>query len=240
MTIHLPYLENPNTPFPAVETALSDPDGLLAFGGDLSPIRLLSAYQNGIFPWYSHDDPILWWSPSKRAILKPSEFTPSKSLKKCLRQSYYQVSLNKATKEVIELCASTRSAEETWITTEMQQAYIDLIKLGHCHSIEVWDGEQLVGGLYGLLIGKVFCGESMFSLQTNTSKIAFWHLCYYFDSIGGKLIDCQLENAHLISLGVNIFERSVFIQTLQQLTTKTIERDLLSPRTLHAPTAAKE
>lgn len=232
MTIHLPYIESPITPFPEVETALHDPDGLLAFGGDLSPKRILDAYQHGIFPWYSQDDPILWWSPSHRAILKPSEFTPSKSLKKFFKRSGYKVTLNSVTKEIIELCSSTRSPDETWITSEMKQAYKNLADLGHCHSIEVWRDTELVGGLYGLAIGRVFCGESMFSLESNASKVAFWHLCEYFRTIQGELIDCQLENDHLLSLGVDIVSRDLFIKQLDQLKFKPIKSGAFAPRTI--------
>lgn len=215
MTLYLPCLDDLHGQFPPVKQALDEPNGLLAFGGDLQPKTILRAYQHGIFPWYSDDDPILWWSPNQRAVIQPSDFKPSKSLRKYMRKSNLTVTLNQATPTIIKLCASTRSVEETWITQEMQDAYIKLAHLGHCHSIEVWSEKTIVGGLYGLNIGQVFCGESMFSLTSNASKIAFWHLCHYFNNVGGKLIDCQIMNSHLLSLGVTEISRDSFISQLK-------------------------
>lgn len=216
MTIYLPCLDESNNQFPPVENALSEPNGLLAFGGNLHPTTLIKAYQNGIFPWYSDDDPILWWSPTLRAVIKPDCFKPAKSLRKHFKKSNWQVTLNQATSQVIELCASTRTPEETWITREMQNAYIELARLGHCHSVEVWESQQLIGGLYGVKIGKIFCGESMFSLKSNASKVAFWHLCVHFNQVGGLLIDCQMMNDHLKTLGVTEVSRAYFIRQLEQ------------------------
>ena len=171
--------------FPALDNALIEPNGLLAAGGDLSPERLLAAYSQGVFPWFNEDDPILWWSPAPRAIFLPNEFKPSKSLRKFYRKSGYQITLNNACHDVIRQCADCRSPEETWITEDMIQAYQTMHNLGHCHSVEVWHQDKLVGGFYGLQIGSVFCGESMFSLANNASKIALWFFCRHFSDQGG-------------------------------------------------------
>ncbi|OEF25360.1 leucyl/phenylalanyl-tRNA--protein transferase [Vibrio rumoiensis] len=232
MTLYLPCLDTLNEPFPPVEQALNEPNGLLAFGGNLHPETILQAYQSGIFPWFSDDDPILWWSPTPRAVIRPAEFKPSKSLRKHMRRSGLTVTLNKATPLIIKLCASTRSIEETWITQEMQDAYIKLAHLGHCHSIEVWQNDSIIGGLYGLKIGRIFCGESMFSSESNASKIAFWHLCHYFNRVGGQLIDCQIMNDHLLSLGVIDITRESFISQLDQYKSSNIADDLFHPQTL--------
>lgn len=231
MTIYLPQLDsNETSPFPVIESALNDPDGLLAMGGDLSSVRLLNAYQHGIFPWYSFGDPILWWSPSIRGIFLPAQFSPSKSLKKFFRKSNYEVTINKSTAQVIELCASTRSSEETWIMPEMIDAYKQLATLGICHSVEVWCNNELVGGLYGLQIGQVFCGESMFSLQTNASKIALWQFCEHFVASGGQLIDCQMMNPHLESLGAIEMKRADFKIKLDQLANQTVSSHCYFPQ----------
>lgn len=217
MAIYLTELDSDNLWFPSPHEALHDPNGLLAYGGDLTPDRLLLAYQHGIFPWYSEDDPILWWSPSPRAVFDPKTFKPSKSLKKFQKKHEYQVSINMATETVIEQCASTRSADETWLTNDMQNAYKKLATMGHCHSVEVWQNNKIIGGLYGISIGQVFCGESMFSLKTNASKIALWYFCQHFTAMRGKLIDCQVMNKHLKSLGAMELEREEFIQSLLSL-----------------------
>lgn len=231
MTIYLPQLDsNETSPFPVIESALNDPDGLLAMGGDLSSVRLLNAYQHGIFPWYSSGDPILWWSPSIRGVFLPTQFSPSKSLRKFFRKSNYEVTINKSTAQVIELCASTRSAEETWIMPEMIDAYKQLATLGICHSVEVWCNNELVGGLYGLQIGQVFCGESMFSLQTNASKIALWQFCEHFVASGGQLIDCQMMNPHLESLGAIEMKRADFKIKLDQLANQTVSSHCYFPQ----------
>ncbi len=235
MKIFLPELSTDRHSFPPINEAIDTPDGLLAIGGDLHPDRLLSAYQQGIFPWYSHNEPILWWSPSIRATFDPKAFEPSKSLKKYFRKSGYKVTLNQATKEVITLCAQTRSPEETWLVKEMRDAYIDLSTLGHVHSVEVWLKDQIVGGLYGVEIGQVFCGESMFSLQSNASKIALWHFCQHFYRCGGALIDCQLMNAHLKSLGAVECSRADFKGTLDILKTKKVSEQCYLPQLLKIP-----
>ncbi len=211
--------------FPHPKQALESPDGLLAVGGDLSSRRLLKAYRNGIFPWYSADEPIMWWSPSVRGVIRPELFVANKSLRKAFRKGNYKVTINHVTQQVIDLCASTRDKDNTWITDEMRFAYHHLTELGLCHSFEVWENEQLVGGLYGLHIGQAFCGESMFSLQSNASKIAFWYLCQHFSQHGGQLIDCQLMNSHLKSLGVVEQNRADFLLELKQLKDRSVAND---------------
>ncbi|GAD90482.1 leucyl/phenylalanyl-tRNA--protein transferase [Vibrio halioticoli NBRC 102217] len=210
MTLYLPELNNNDTHFPDPSLALTEPNGLLALGGDLSVKRLCSAYRQGIFPWYSYGEPILWWSPSPRAVFIPETFKPAKSLVKFQRKHGYTVTLNHATEQLIALCASSRPIEETWITDEMIQAYQVLAQAGHCHSVEVWDQQQLIGGLYGVSVGQVFCGESMVSTKPNASKIALWHFCQHFLQQGGKLIDCQIMNPHLASLGAIEIPRTEF------------------------------
>lgn len=227
MTIYLPCLDDYKETFPDVESALTEPDGLLAFGGDLSPERIINAYKHGIFPWFSEQDPILWWSPATRAVIDPKQFFPSKSLKKHLRRENLTVTLNQDTEQVITLCASTRSIEETWITQEMINAYIALARSGHCHSVEVWRDDTLIGGLYGIKLGQLFCGESMFSLESNASKVAFWYLCNHFAHVGGQLIDCQIMNPHLEKLGVNEIPRFNFISLMKQLQNKPINADFI-------------
>ncbi|MEZ8063805.1 MULTISPECIES: leucyl/phenylalanyl-tRNA--protein transferase [Vibrio] len=217
MTIYLTELDTTSIEFPSPFNALDEPNGLLAFGGDLSPMRILNAYSQGIFPWYGPGEPILWWSPAPRAIFNPKTFKASKSLKKFQRKHNYRVSINQATDRVIGYCSSLRSEEETWLNNDMQLAYRELASLGFCHSVEVWQGDELIGGLYGLQRGQVFCGESMFSLKTNASKIALWYFCEHFNQFGGKLIDCQVMNPHLESLGAIEVDRNEFLNALQSL-----------------------
>ncbi|MEZ8143145.1 leucyl/phenylalanyl-tRNA--protein transferase [Enterovibrio norvegicus FF-33] len=218
MTIYLPPLDD-NDPelFPPVSSALDDPDGLLAIGGDLSPQRLRAAYEHGIFPWFGNEEPYLWWSPSERAVIDPTTFVPSKSLRKFARKQGFRVSINHRFDDVIEQCALIRGAHQVWITHEMREAYKKLHRLGGAHSVEVWQGDTLVGGLYGVGIGGLFCGESMFSLQTNASKTALWRFCEHFKQHGGRLIDCQMMTEHLASLGAQPLPRADFIQRLNQL-----------------------
>ncbi|MBV7297611.1 leucyl/phenylalanyl-tRNA--protein transferase [Enterovibrio paralichthyis] len=218
MTIYLPPLDETKPEFfPPVYTAMADPDGLLAIGGDLSPERLKAAYSQGIFPWFGIDEPLLWWSPSERAVIDPTQFTPSRSLKKFVRKQGYRVSINQAFEAVIEHCALIRGENQVWITEEMRAAYTRLHKLGSAHSIEVWQGDALIGGLYGVGVGALFCGESMFSLKTNASKTALWYFCEHFSLHGGKLIDCQMMTEHLASLGARPLARDAFISRLQTL-----------------------
>lgn len=223
MTIYLTELDTTSIEFPSPFDALDEPNGLLAFGGDLSPMRILNAYSHGIFPWYGPGEPILWWSPAPRAVFNPKTFKPSKSLKKFQRKHNYRISINQATDRVIGYCSSLRPEEETWLNSDMQAAYRELASLGFCHSVEVWQGYELVGGLYGLQRGQVFCGESMFSLKTNASKIALWYFCHHFAQSGGKLIDCQVMNPHLESLGALEVEREEFLSSLQLLKDKSVD-----------------
>lgn len=214
MTIYLTELTPDDFTFPSPSSALDDPDGLLAFGGDLRPERIWAAYQHGIFPWYGPEDPILWWSPSPRAVFYPAQFQPAKSVKKFQRKHQYRVSLNHATQEVIEHCALTRPAEQRWLNTSMRHAYIQLAHQGRCHSVEVWQHDVLVGGFYGIAVGQLFCGESMFSLATNASKIALWYFCEHFSRHQGQLLDCQVMNPHLQSLGASTLSREQFLHSL--------------------------
>ena len=215
----IPWLESANS-FPPLELALSEPNGLLCAGGDLSPQRLINAYSQGIFPWYAKGEPILWWSPDPRMVLVPSEFKLSRSLLRTLRAGRYQVRLDSDFPSVIHACATAQRKGQagTWITSEMQSAYLTLHELGYAHSVETWDDDALVGGLYGLAIGRMFYGESMFSLVSDASKIALAHLVYYLKAQGFGLIDCQMNTPHLASLGAREIPRSSFVTRLQALT----------------------
>ncbi|MGB0473882.1 MAG: leucyl/phenylalanyl-tRNA--protein transferase, partial [Porticoccaceae bacterium] len=199
--MQLAVLDPINPVFPDPNTALDDPDGLLAVGGNLQPDTLLSAYYNGIFPWYNEDDPILWWSPSTRCVIDPLDLHISKSLQKLLRQQRFTISFDQAFEQVINACAQRDSKTDTWINSDMISAYIALNKLGVAHSVEVWQGSRLVGGAYGVAIGAVFCGESMFSKESNASKVALVHLTQYLSGLGFQLIDCQLVSSHLLTMG---------------------------------------
>lgn len=200
--------------FPPVDQA--DDFGLLAIGGDLSPDRLIKAYESGIFPWYSEGEPIVWYSPNPRMVLFPEELKVSKTMRQFLRKTNLKVSRNKAFEQVIEQCKSIARKEQegTWITDEMQAAYIELNKLGRAVSFEVWDNEELVGGLYGVEIRKVFCGESMFSKQDNASKLAFIKMVEFYQRRNFELIDCQVYNDHLASLGAREVSRIDFLKFL--------------------------
>lgn len=195
--------------------ALADEDGLLAIGGDLSPERLILAYQMGIFPWFSDDDPILWYSPHHRCVIYPDRIKVSKSMKKILSEQVFKVTVNQAFDKVIGYCAQVpRSGQKgTWITTTMQEAYLRLHDTGNAHSIEVWKDDKLVGGLYGVQVNRVFCGESMFSLVSNASKVALVHLA---KTMNYALIDCQLPNDHLMSLGAEMISRATYQQILTE------------------------
>lgn len=195
------------------DPALADPDGLLAVGGDLRAERLLLAYKNGIFPWFSENDPICWYAPHERCVIFPGEIYISKSMRKVLKEGLFDITYDQGFESVISNCAgvSRKGQPGTWITNEMQQAYIGLHKMGYAHSVEVWREGQLVGGLYGLHMGGVFCGESMFSLQTNASKSA---LIWLAQQGGFSLIDCQLPNDHLMSLGAVMISRADYLKIL--------------------------
>lgn len=194
---------------------LADEDGLLAVGGDLSAERLMLAYRHGIFPWFSEDDPICWYSPHERCVIYPDRIKVSKSMKQTLKNGRFKITANKAFEKVIANCAKMPRKDQpgTWITKEMQEAYINLHQLGWAHSVEVWEESNLVGGLYGIAVGKVFCGESMFSLVSNASKTALIYLCKQTDF---ELIDCQLPNDHLLSLGAEMIDRKTYMIALEQ------------------------
>jgi leucyl/phenylalanyl-tRNA--protein transferase len=195
------------------EPDLAEPDGLLAVGGDLSTQRLLLAYQNGIFPWYSDDSPILWYSPHERFVLYPQALKVSKSMRQVLRSGRFKVTSNTCFADVIKACSTAprEGQDGTWITNDMQAAYIKLHTEGYAHSIEVWEQNELVGGLYGIWIGAVFCGESMFSRVSNASKTALIHLC---QSNKFQLMDCQVHTGHLESMGARMIPREEYIAVL--------------------------
>ncbi|WP_445397289.1 leucyl/phenylalanyl-tRNA--protein transferase [Zobellella sp. An-6] len=204
--------------FPDPMLALDEPNGLLAMGGDLSPERLLLAYRMGIFPWFDQSQPLLWWSPDPRAVLEPELLYVSRSLTKLARQGRYRLTINTAFEQVIRQCRLLRERREgTWITPGIEKAYCRLHHQGQAHSIEVWQQDQLVAGLYGLGLGTLFCGESMFHRVDNGSKLAMLGLCRHFARHGGRLIDCQLPNPHLLSLGVITWPRTRFLHKLKEL-----------------------
>ena len=220
-----PYWIEPGTfcyDFPDVSLALTEPDGLLAIGGDLSDKRLLSAYQSGIFPWYSEGEPILWWSPNPRFVMFPQHLKISRSLRKTIKQKRFRISINENFEGVIKACAHTKRKDQagTWITEEMMNAYRSLHAHGFAYSVEAWDKEILVGGLYGIAIGQVFFGESMFSHQTDASKVAFATFVKHIEQLGIRLIDCQVYTDHLASLGAAAVSRNEFIQMLNELCKK--------------------
>lgn len=198
------------------DTSLSEEDGLLAIDGDLSPERLLLAYSSGIFPWFSDEDPILWWSPDPRFIVYPKDIKVSHSMKKILKKNTYRISFNTCFREVISNCSNMRKKTGTWITAEMVEAYCKLHELGFAHSIETWYGEDLVGGLYGVSIGKCFFGESMFSNMDNASKVAFIRLSEVLQEKAFILIDCQVHTKHLESLGGIYISRDEFLVLLEK------------------------
>ena len=241
----IPELSADSLAFPSLHTALKEPNGLLAYGGDLSTERLIAAYKQGIFPWYSEPDPILWWSPAPRCILRPNSLRISRSLNKSLRNKGFEVTYNRCFENIIKLCAkrpkplpnaqftsSTSPSEHhqtaqketvirntttanTWITSEMVSAYCQLHEQGIAHSVEIWLGDALVGGLYGLSIGCVFFGESMFSKTTDASKVALVHLTEQLKTCGFSLIDCQVSSPHLHSLGAVEIDRNAFLVDLK-------------------------
>ncbi len=216
LTVLDPY--RPEQPFPDPETALREPDGLLAIGGCLSSLRIVNAYRHGIFPWYSPGEPILWWSPDPRLVLFPEQLKVSRSLQKTLRKKHFEISYDRAFGDVIETCAAPRQRQSgTWITEEMKQAYCRLHRQGIAHSVEAWQDGELVGGLYGLAIGRVFFGESMFHRVTDASKVTFVHLARNLLAWNYRLIDCQVHTGHLVSLGAVEIARPEFLQRLRQL-----------------------
>ncbi|HAG17570.1 leucyl/phenylalanyl-tRNA--protein transferase [Stutzerimonas stutzeri] len=211
----LTWLKRDDLSFPPLETALREPNGLLAAGGDLRPERLLAAYRHGCFPWYQEGQPLLWWSPDPRTVLFPDELHVSRSLRKRMRHGDYRVTFDKAFAEVIQGCAGPRSyTDGTWITTPMQDAYVRLHEMGVAHSVEVWQQGQLVGGLYGLAMGELFFGESMFSRATDASKVGFVTLVERLREWGFALIDCQMPTRHLESFGARSIPRAAFAEAL--------------------------
>lgn len=208
-------LENDSNWFPPLEY-WGEEDGIVAIGGDLSPDRLLAAYKLGIFPWNEPDSDILWWQPLERMVLRPKEVNISKSSRNLINQKRFKITFNKAFEEVVEACRMVERAgqEGTWITAEHQASFIELHRRGFCYSVEAWQDDQLVGGLYGITTGSMFCGESMFSKKSNAGKICFIELCKRLDYWGIPLIDCQVYNSYLASLGAYRINRRSFVQQL--------------------------
>lgn len=235
-------LDNTNR-FPSVDFALDEPDGLLAFGGDLSTERLVSAYRSGIFPWFGEDDPYLWWSPDPRGILELNNFHESKSLRKAMKKSVWRVTLNNNFLGVIHQCAqiprkstglgcSSDYQNQTWITEDMIAAYVRMHHAGYAHSVEVWEKEELVGGLYGISVGGVFCGESMFHSKTDASKMALMALVRQMKKYDMGFIDCQMETSHLSSLGCATIDRDLFIERLNAHKDRNIDPEVWRPQSL--------
>ena len=214
----LPWLDADTIGFPPVDMALDEPNGLLAAGGKLDLDWLLNAYSQGIFPWFEAGQPILWWSPDPRLVLTPKTLKISKSLKKLLKKHSYEVTFDTCFSAVMQQCAeSRRRGDGTWITEEMQSAYNALHDAGHAHSVEIWAGNDLVGGLYGIALGKVFFGESMFSKEDNTSKLALVYLTQQLELWGFELIDCQVTSEHLLKLGAVEIPRAEFLEKVSTL-----------------------
>ena len=208
------FILGPELVFPHPE--LAEPDGLLAIGGDLRPERLLLAYKNGIFPWYNPGEPILWWCPDPRLVLFPDELHIPRRLERSIRKLRYRITFNRAFEQVIRACKTTR--QETWITDEMLRAYMELNQLGHAFSIEAWEDQGLAGGLYGVMIGQVFFGESMFRHKKDASKIAFVKGVNILKEMGVQLIDCQVETEHLKRFGARLVTRSEFLRLVRKFT----------------------
>ena len=218
--IQLSWLDaDPQSEFPPLDQALHEPDGLLAAGGDLSAERLLNAYRHGIFPWFSEGEPILWWSPDPRCVLFPDRLKISRSLRKTLKKQPFEIRFDTAFADVMHACAQPRPDQSgTWITYEMFLAYVNLHQLGYAHSVECWHQDQLVGGLYGVALGRVFFGESMFSRMTDASKVALVHLRDFIQARGFQLIDAQVHTPHLESLGAEMIPRRRFAELVRQYT----------------------
>ncbi len=209
----------PDAPFPPAELALREPDGLLAVGGDLSPARLLNAYAGGIFPWFSEGQPLLWWSPDPRMVFRSNGVHLSSRFRRSLRASRWRITADTAFAEVMQACAQApRPGQDgTWITGDMHRAYVELHRLGHAHSVEVRDGDELVGGIYGVAIGRMFFGESMFSARSGGSKVALAALARALHGWGWPLIDAQVENPHLLRMGAAHLPRDAFLTQVRQL-----------------------
>lgn len=214
--LHLLNATDPSSPFPDVENAESEPNGLLAVGGDLSPERLISAYRQGIFPWYSEGQPILWWSPDPRLVLFPEQLRISRSLRKTLRRGVFSATMDHAFHRVIRACSAPRGEDAgTWLVQEMVHAYGLLHRHHLAHSVEVWADGELVGGLYGVAMGRIFFGESMFSRRSDASKVALVHLAQQLNAWGYRLIDCQVRTEHLVRMGARELPRTQFTRLLE-------------------------
>jgi leucyl/phenylalanyl-tRNA--protein transferase len=240
----IPFL-GPSDPFPPVEQALDQPDGLLAAGASLSTRRLLDAYGRGIFPWFNEGDPILWWSPDPRTVLSPSRVHVSHSLRKRLKKEAFMITIDRAFGRVLDGCAAPRPGDSgTWLSQHMRRAYTALHQAGFAHSIEVWMDGELAGGVYGVALGRMFFGESMFTVRTDASKIAMVRLAAQLERWQFPLIDCQLETDHLVSLGAEAMPRRRFVAEVAQLIKQpsppwVMDPDLAgaaghAPRTIHA------
>lgn len=216
----LPLLGEDPQAFPPLERALREPDGLLAAGGDLSVERLLAAYSRGIFPWFGRGDPILWWSPDPRFVLDPGQIHVGRSLRRTLASDSFRFTFDRAFEDVVAACAiAPRNGQrDTWITPSMQRAYQALHRAGHAHSVEAWQDGQLAGGLYGVAIGRMFFGESMFAKVDDASKAAFVVLCRHLAAWGFPLVDCQMETAHLARFGARMIPRAEFAAIVRQST----------------------
>ena len=234
MTRAIPWLSSDSSTFPALSDALTEPNGLLAFGDDLSAERIIQAYQQGIFPWFSDGDPVMWWSPNPRALINISQLKINKTLKKILKRQQFTVTLNQDFQQVIALCADAPfRTEETWIVDPMLIAYKELHRQGKAHSIEVWQKDQLVGGLYGVAINGYFSGESMFYRESNASKVALVYLAQLLSSINVELIDCQLLNPFLASMGCVEISRTQFIEQQQKAISIIPPQEFWQTRQLH-------
>ena len=218
--IRLPLLDADDTDsFPDPRGALREPDGLLAFGGDLSPERLLAAYRQGIFPWFNEGDPILWWSPDPRCVFRTADLVVHRSLRKLLARRPWRVTVDHAFDQVIQACAAPRQdGHGTWIVPAMIEAYLALHARGHAHSVEVWEEQRLVGGIYGVAVGRLFCGESMFSRESGGSKVALTALAQLLREWDFPLLDAQVANPHLLSLGAQVIRREDFLREVTALT----------------------
>ena len=200
--------------FPSPQSATNE--GVVAVGGDLNPLRILEAYKNGIFPWFNDDDNLMWWSPDPRMILYPEKIKISKSFKSFLKKKEYRVSFNENFEDVIESCSNIKRVNQkgTWITNGLKQSFIELHLMGYAHSVEVWQNGVIIGGLYGLDLGNIFCGESMFSIKSNASKVGLYFLCQELKQNNYRFIDCQVPSQHLRSLGAEEISRDNFLKKL--------------------------
>lgn len=223
--MRLPCLDSsPDTPFPTVDRVLEHPNGLLAFGGDLSVTRLMNAYRHGIFPWYNEGQPILWWSPDPRAVFDTRSLHLSRRLRRTLKTKTWTIHADRNFETVLDACASVpRPGQDgTWIGPEMKRAYMTLTQAGFAHSVEVHDGERLIGGVYGVDVGPVFCGESMFSLESGASSLALAALCRFLAQEGVRWLDAQMTTPHLRSLGVQCVRRTDYLAMLSPAPSKAV------------------